>query len=191
MMETFIQMDKDLFLFLNGIHNPLADQIMWYISRTMTWIPLYLLLLWVLFKKLNLKRFLYALALIALMIVISDSGSVHLFKNVFQRLRPCHDPSLEGMVHIVKNKCGGQYGFISSHAANTFAVATFFFMILRSRIAIFLLVVWAAIVSYSRIYLGVHFPGDVLGGLIWGAIAGVSVFLFDKFTFRWLVTVPG
>jgi undecaprenyl-diphosphatase len=186
MIETLIRTDKELFLFLNGLHHPILDPIMWYISATVTWIPLYLFLLWILFKKLGTKRFFYAIAGIAVMIAISDSGSVHLFKNVFQRLRPCHDPLLDGLVHMVNNKCGGQFGFISSHAANTFAVATFFSLLLRNRWAILLLLSWASIVSYSRIYLGVHFPGDIAGGLLWGVFAGFVIFGADKLTLRWL-----
>ena len=113
------------------------------------------------------------------MIVVSDQLSVHAFKNVFQRLRPCHEPELEGLVHLVKNKCGGDFGFVSSHAVNHFAMAIFFSVIFYKKIKYFipLIMLWAAFISYSRIYLGVHYPGDVICGGLTGAAIG---FFFGK-----------
>jgi len=97
------------------------------------------------------------------------------------RLRPCHEPALEGLVHIVNGKCGGKYGFISSHAANTFGIAMMLLMWVKRRWFGVILMVWAALVSYSRIYLGVHYPGDVIGGAIWGVLCGWLMFLLFKF----------
>ncbi len=121
----------------------------------------------------------YVLFLAAL-IALSDQSSVHLFKNVFERLRPCHNPDLEGMVHLVRGHCGGKYGFISSHASNTFAVAIFLRSVLRTRPVVILLFAWAVLVCYSRIYLGVHYFCDVLVGGLWGAFLGWRMYrLYD------------
>lgn len=103
---------------------------------------------------------------------MSDLLSVHGFKNVFMRLRPCHEPSLAGLVHQVYDKCGGSFGFYSSHASNHFALATFLHFFIGKKLKYFslLIFIWAAIVSYSRVYLGVHYPSDVLAGAIMGII---------------------
>ena len=125
------------------------------------------------------KNSVWVIVAAILMIVVSDQLSVHAFKNVFQRLRPCHEPELEGLVHLVKNKCGGDFGFVSSHAVNHFAMAVFFSVIFYKKIKYFipLIMLWAAFISYSRIYLGVHYPGDVICGGLAGAAIGL---LFGK-----------
>jgi undecaprenyl-diphosphatase len=112
-----------------------------------------------------------------ILITISDQLSVHGFKNVFMRLRPCHEPALDGLVHIVNNKCGGSFGFYSSHASNHFALATFLHFFLGQKIKYFssFIFIWAAFVSYGRIYLGAHYPGDALAGALMGVFLGISV----------------
>jgi len=174
MIETLIKWDTQLFLFLNGLHSPFWDPIMIFASGKYTF-PIYLLLIFFVARKYGWKTIWWLLA-IALVIVAADQISVNLFKNVFQRLRPCHTPELQGLVHLVKG-CGGQYGFVSSHAANTFGVAVFLSLLFHNRWATFGLLFWAAFVSYSRIYLGVHFPGDVICGAILGAGIGISIWL--------------
>jgi undecaprenyl-diphosphatase len=195
MMDWLIQLDKNIFLFLNGLNSESFDTIMWWVSGKTTWWPFYLSLLAFLGWRKG-----WQLAPIILFIVIvitlADQTSVHLFKNVFQRLRPCHEPSLEGLVHIVNNKCGGQYGFVSSHAANSFGVATLLFLWVKRRWFTILMLVWAALVGYSRIYLGVHYPGDVLFGSLLGVGCGwLSWFLFDILNSKlppnwWVTKVP-
>lgn len=176
MVAWLDQIDKSIFLFLNGLNSPFWDVVMFQISKKLIWIPLYAFLLFILVRQFKIKAlwlFLFVIAAIAL----SDQASVHLFKNVFQRLRPCHQDELMGLVHTVNGKCGGQYGFVSSHAANTFALAGFFFLLFRKRLPYiaFGLLVWAVIVSYSRIYLGVHFPGDIICGGILGFALGSAL----------------
>jgi undecaprenyl-diphosphatase len=117
---------------------------------------------------------------IILGIALADLSSVHLFKNVFQRPRPCHEPALEGLVHIVRGKCGGMYGFVSSHAANCFDAAAISGALIRKKWFSVSIACWAAVIGYSRIYLGVHYPGDVVCGAALGAIIGWGVFRLYK-----------
>jgi undecaprenyl-diphosphatase len=183
MLEKLIALDTQLFLFLNGFHNPFMDKVMWITSATATWVPLYALVLFFVFKQLKWKGLLTFLFLI-LVVLLADKISVHLFKFVFERLRPCHNPQITDLVHTVNGKCGGKFGFVSSHAANTFAFAaftSFYFKIKKYSRFIF---IWAAFVSYSRVYLGVHFPADILGGAILGLLIGFGLYLAYDFIFK-------
>jgi len=120
---------------------------------------------------------------LGLLFLIGDRASVMLFKDVFERLRPCHSPEIAGLVHLV-NGCGGKYGFLSSHATNSFALALFSGLLLKKyyKYVLPLMILWAALVSYSRVYVGVHYPGDILCGAILGTIVGISVFWLMKYT---------
>ena len=122
MMDWLLQVDSRIFLAINGWNNEVWDGIMWWISGKTTWWPFYLLILVFLGWK-KKWHILPMILFIVVVVTLTDQTSVHLFKNVIQRLRPCHEPSLEGLVHLVNNKSGGQFGFISSHAANSFGVA--------------------------------------------------------------------
>lgn len=167
-MEAIIDWDIDLFLFLNHLQLDWLNPIMLAISGKLTWIPLYGLLLWLLYKKQVPKELIITLIFVVLLIVMSDQSSVHLFKNTFQRLRPCHNPDIRDQVSLLKG-CGGQFGFVSSHATNTFSLAVFIGILLSRQWLIFLLL-WAALVSYSRVYIGVHYPLDILGGAVLGTV---------------------
>jgi undecaprenyl-diphosphatase len=175
MLETLITWDTDLFLFLNGLHSPFWDQVMWLISGTWIWIPLYLFILGWLIRDYRWKA-IVLLIFVVILITLSDQSSVHLFKEVFHRFRPCHDPRIAELVHTVNGKCGGKYGFVSSHAANTFAIAVFSLLLFRNRYYSISIIAWASLVSYSRVYLGVHFPGDIIVGALLGIFVGYIVY---------------
>ncbi|MBE0642261.1 MAG: phosphatase PAP2 family protein [Bacteroidales bacterium] len=172
--------DTDALLWVNAQHTPWLDQLMLFVSGRAEWIPLYLILLYLLYRKFGWRMWL-SLVFIALLVTLTDQLSVKAFKDVFLRLRPCHEPALDGLVRILNGKCGGEYGFVSSHAANTFGLATFLSLIFRKPWITAGLFCWAALVSYSRVYLGVHYPLDVMVGALLGTGLGAAVFvLFQK-----------
>jgi len=186
MLDTLNHIDTKLFFILNELHNAFFDRIMFFISGKKEWIPLYVaivLLILVRFKK----KGLFAILALIILLVLTDVISVHLFKNVFQRLRPSHNPQIQHLVHIVNNYRGGQFGFVSSHAANTFGFATFLTLLLKNKYFSTFMITWAAVVSYSRIYLGVHYPGDVICGALLGVIiANLVYYVYILFTTKYL-----
>ena len=176
-----VRLDQQLFLYINSLNSPFWDEVMYAISGSLIWVPLYLAILIYLGIK-HKKKFLIILFFIILGVALADRGSVELFKNVFQRLRPCHEPALEGLVHIVKGKCGGMYGFVSSHASNCFYAAVISGLFVRKKWFSISIICWATIVSYSRIYLGVHYPGDIICGAALGSLIGWGVFKLYELT---------
>jgi len=168
------RLDQQLFLFLNSLNSPFWDQVMWAISGRVIWIPLYLAIVFAMSRKLR-KKMLILTLIIAAVVVLGNEFSV-IIKNFVQRPRPCHEPALEGLVHIVNGKCGGMYGFVSSHATNAFSVAILSLSFIRIRWFTICIIFWALLVGYSRIYLGVHYPGDVVCGSILGAATGWAGF---------------
>ena len=172
MIELLKHIDTSLFLFFNGNHTPFMDSVMEGVTNKFTWIPLYLLLLFFVWKKSKNNMWLVVLS-VAILITMSDQVSVHLFKEVFHRYRPCHNLLLEGKVNLINGQCGGQYGFVSSHAANTFALTTFLIFYFRRKDFALFMYLWASFVSYSRVYAGVHYPFDILGGMVLGIVLGV------------------
>lgn len=177
MIEYLKMIDQELFLILNGFHNEFFDGVMYWITKQETWYPFYLIAIIWMFWKYRKKAFI-PLLLIILAVTITDQVTSGLMKPLFERLRPCHNPEIQQLVHIVTG-CGGLYGFASGHAANSFVLATLlYFFFGRNHKYWVLLFFWAALVSYSRIYAGVHFPGDiVVGGLI-GWFTGIGIFYF-------------
>jgi undecaprenyl-diphosphatase len=159
--------------------------VMTIISYPPTWIPLYIAILIFLVIKYK-RRMIVLVIVIALLITASDQLS-DVIKNSVKRPRPCYEKTLEGKVHTVNGRCGGMYGFVSSHASNSFAVALLSLLMFRRRWFSISIVAWALAVGYSRIYLGVHYPGDVLFGSLFGALTGWAAFLLFDFTDRRLL----
>lgn len=176
MISTLKDLDTRLFLLLNGWHNDFFDKVMFWVSHRFFWIPLYAFFFYLVIRHFGKRTWLVVICT-ALLIVLCDQISVHAFKNVFLRYRPCHNLLIQSQVHI-NDGCGGTYGFISSHAANTFGLAMFLFLMFYNRIRYFgvLLFSWAILVIYSRIYNGVHYPADVIVGAIVGMAMGAMMF---------------
>lgn len=172
MLDKLVHFDKELFLYLNGFHSEISDLLWWWISSKWLWIPLYAIILFFIIKQFRLKSISIILFII-LGIVISDQVSSSIIKEMVHRLRPSHNTEFAQLVHIVNDYRGGMFGFVSSHAANTFMFATFTSVLFKNRIYSLMIFTWAIIVSYSRIALGVHYPADIIGG----ALVGISVSL--------------
>ena len=182
MPERLVNTDIRLFLWLNGHHSPFWDHIMWFISGKAEWLPLYLILLGYIIYRFKWQSLSILIAVI-ITITLADQLAVKAFKEVFERLRPSHNPDIEQLVHIVNGYRGGAYGFVSNHAANSFALAVFTSLLLRNKFYTAGILFWASLVSYSRIYLGVHYPGDILGGAMLGSLIAWLVYsLFNRFS---------
>ena len=183
-MDYLINIDSDLLLWLNGAHNAFFDAFMMLFTNKFIWVPMYLALAYLLFRNMSLKQVVMCLVAIALLIVITDQMSSSLIRYAVGRLRPANlENPISDMVHIVDGYRGGRYGFPSSHAANSFGLAFFLlYLFRRSPIPVFIMV-WAIFNSYTRIYLGVHYPGDLFVGMIVGFVgATMCYYVFRHFT---------
>ena len=184
-MDYLIHIDQQWLLAINGWHSEWADMLMWYISKSTTWLPLYALLVGLIVYRFgilspslcregrrgsSLLRVLIILAGFAVAVGVSDFVSSGIIKPWVCRLRPTHEPELAGLIHLVNGYTGGLYGFVSSHAANTMACALLFALLYRNKYATVGFMLWVALNCYSRMYLGVHYPADIIGGLAIGAM---------------------
>ncbi|MCL2327929.1 MAG: phosphatase PAP2 family protein [Bacteroidetes bacterium] len=183
MLETLELLDRNILLAINAAHAPWADAFFWFVSKPWASIPLYVAAIWLLYKKFPVKQASFCLLTIIISVALADLASVHCFKNVFMRYRPTHNTEIGDMLHIVHGYRGGMYGFVSSHAANMWAFCMATSLFIRNRTFIIIACVWVVVVCYSRMYLGVHYPSDIIGGTLLGA--GIAFFIskqVDKLT---------
>jgi undecaprenyl-diphosphatase len=173
MFNWLIDLDREFFLFLNGLHSGYWDTIMLMITRKEFWLPLYILVLYFIFRTSGRRSYLIVLFLL-ISVLVSDQITGFL-KDAVERLRPVYQPDIMDMVHNVLRK-GGLYGFPSSHASNSFALFTFTSLFFRNRIYSAILLTWALLISYSRVYTGVHYPLDILAGVSIGILTGYLFF---------------
>jgi undecaprenyl-diphosphatase len=175
--------DKDLLLYLNGLYHSSLDPIMWEMTGKRIWLPLFALAIWGFWKEKN-WLFWLPLVFIALALTISDQIASSLMKPFFERFRPSHSPEIGHLIRLYEGYKGGKYGFVSAHAATSFATAVFVFQFFKTttrRWIGFLYLAWAVLFSYTRIYLGVHYLGDILGGALLGTLTAFFCFwLFQK-----------
>ena len=173
-MEALGTLDERFFLFLNGLHTDWMDKVMIAVTQMWVWLPLYLLMVYWTVKQYG-KRCWWIFIALGIVVLCSDQLSAHVCKPLFQRLRPCYNVDLQDLIYLPKGMAGGKYGFVSSHAANTFAIAAFMTAALRKNQAWvgIVLYLWAFISSYSRIYLGFHYPGDIFCGAVLGILVGL------------------
>lgn len=192
MMETLEAIDRSFVLWINGMHSPWADEFMWLVSGKITWIPLYALLLFLFARSYGWGKAAFFLIAVSVAVTLSDQISVHLFKNMFLRYRPSHHAELTNVLHFYKLSetefyKGGMYGFVSSHAANFMVVCFMSILALRQNyrwITIPLIVIFL-LVCYSRMYLGVHYASDLIGGSIIGALVA---YLIHRFVVKkWII----
>ena len=175
-MEWLENLDRIFFLFLNGFHSDFFDVFFSWTNRVITWVPLYVFFLMLIIRKFKTKSWLLVIG--ALLLVIATDQSSVMLKNSVQRYRPSHNLEIKEKVHIINNESGGQFGFVSSHAANLWGISMYMILILelKKKKWIGLLLFWASLVSFGRIYSGVHYPADVLGGAILGLLLAVLMF---------------
>ncbi len=172
MVEQLKAWDEQLFLWLNQFHTSWLDPLMFQITKTEVWIPLYVLLIYLIFRNYKKEGWLILVGIVATLL-ITDLVTYRFMKPFFHRLRPSNEVSLKEIIHLVNGYTGGLYGFASSHAANTIGVAFFIFLLFKNRYRwIWTIFIWAFVMSYSRIYLGVHYPGDILVGALVGILGG-------------------
>ena len=184
MLEEILKLDTELFIFLNNLGTSSFDSFWTFLSRKEANIAVYLSGLLFFLKNKGFKSFkikpldvFYIFSLVLVMILISDQ-SANIFKDSFQRLRPCYNEIIQDSVRLVKESCGGKYGFFSAHASNSFSLAVFFGILFKdfSKYPIYFTIIYASLISYSRIYLGVHYPLDIIFGALFGVINGILIY---------------
>jgi len=184
MLENIIDLDKNLFVFLNNLGSEPFDAIWLLITNQINWIPFFLILIIILYKKIGQKQLLLTLVIVAVMITFSDQMT-NLVKNNVQRLRPCNDEELNGLIRIVRDS--ETFSYFSGHAANSMAAMMFVFLILRHYYKYaYLILLYPLIFAYSRIYLGLHFPLDIISGYIFGCLVGILFYkIYKKITTKY------
>jgi undecaprenyl-diphosphatase len=174
MLEKIKSLDTELLVFLNGLGSTTYDPFWLFITKQLNWLPLFLLLLYVILKKIGTKQTLFLLLFVAILVTFTDQAT-NLVKNTVQRLRPCNNPEINTFMRLVQVR--KSFSFFSGHAANSMAVTTFLYCIFRTKIKYFgFLYLWPLVFAYSRIYLGLHYPLDILVGYLCGAIFGFIIY---------------
>ena len=180
MIDNLLELDKIIFIFLNGLGSPSFDIFWLIITNKILNAIIYLLLAFYFFKKTNFKYFSLMILTISVLILFTDQFT-NFIKHTVSRPRPCHEADLESVIRLVKENCGGAYGYFSAHASNSFALAFFFSRLFsKQKWLTIMLISFAFIVSYSRIYIGVHYPLDVFSGIILGSFSGYIIYSFWK-----------
>lgn len=185
MIDQILQYDTDLFIYLNSLGSTTWDPFWLAYTSKFNWIPFYALLLYLIFRQIGKKPMLITIVVIALMILVTDQIT-NLFKHSFHRLRPCHLAQIIEKIRLVRSGCGGQYGFFSGHASNTMSAAIFIGLTLKKRFKyiLYILIVWAFLMAYSRVYIGVHYPLDITIGMLFGALSGVAFYKLNLFIIK-------
>ncbi len=190
MIEQILQYDTELFIYLNSLGTKTWDPFWLAYTSKFNWIPFYALLLYLIYKQIGAKSMLITIAIVALMITVTDQVT-NLFKHGFQRMRPCHLAEIIDSMRLVRDGCGGRYGFFSGHASNTMAAAIFIGLTLKNRFKylIYILIVWAFLMAYSRVYIGVHYPIDIVLGMLFGVITGYGFYKLNTYLIKRFITV--
>ncbi|WP_179338120.1 phosphatase PAP2 family protein [Winogradskyella ludwigii] len=184
MLDQLLEYDKELFLYLNNLGSESWDGLWLAITHEFTFAPLYAILLFLIYKKMGWKALLLMVFVIAAMITFTDQIT-NLFKHTIQRPRPCRAEGVMDLTRFIAPRCG-KYGFFSGHSSNSMAAAIFAGLLLKPyyKNLIYLLLIWSLIVAYSRIYVGVHYPLDLLCGLTFGALAGFGFYKFNSYLLK-------
>jgi undecaprenyl-diphosphatase len=174
MVEKILDLDTQLFIYLNSLGSETYDGFWLLITKQVNWIPLFLLLFYFIYTKLGIKQTLYLLLFVAVLLAVTDQIT-NLFKYTFQRLRPCNNPEINSFIRVVQVRTS--FSFFSGHAANTMAVATFLYLIFKNQFKYFwFLFLWPLVFAYSRIYLGLHYPLDIITGYLFGIFTGFAMY---------------
>ena len=184
-MEELIQLDKQLLLWFNGSDSLFLDGLVETLTTATTWIPLYLGLFYLVLKNNdNVQKVLLVLGCAGLCVFLAGSLNDLFVKPWVARWRPSRDPEIAMLVDVVNGYRGGRYGFFSSHAANTFSLAIFFTLLVRSKVLSVAMILWSLLNCWTRLYLGVHFPGDILCGLLWGGVVGTGMWFLYQHIYK-------
>lgn len=184
-MEELIQLDKQLLLWFNGSDSLFLDGLVETLTTATTWIPLYLGLFYLVLKNNdNVQKVLLVLGCAGLCVFLAGSLNDLFVKPWVVRWRPSRDPEIAMLVDVVNGYRGGRYGFFSSHAANTFSLAIFFTLLVRSKVLSVAMILWSLLNCWTRLYLGVHFPGDILCGLLWGGVVGTGMWFLYQHIYK-------
>lgn len=176
-MQTLVDIDRTLLAFFNGSESLYVDNLAVALTSGFTWIPLYLSLLYVVIKNSEtMKQIMLVIGCVCLCIILSDGLADFIMKPMVGRFRPSQDPLLKYAVDVVNGTRGTLYGFFSAHASNTFCIAVFFSLLVRNSKFVTAMIAWSLVNCWTRMYLGLHYPGDILAGLLWGGMVGAFVY---------------